>query len=280
MLSRELILKDLSGLISDLNFSLPAEYLALLESEFSAAGESTGSLELIEKNCLASRSGRLPLCQDCGFVSVLVEKGHSLKLDFQLSELIDQAVSECYCKLSLRKSIVKSPLLRENTGTNTPALIHFEEIPGKSLKISLMLKGGGSENIAFAEAVNPDTSSDGLADFIERRIGPSLPNACPPLIIGVGLGGNLELASALSKKALFRKPGERSPKAHLSEFEEKLKLRLNSLGCGPFGLKGKLAVLSVQAEESPCHIACFPVAVNAICHSYRVGELSYQDPRC
>ncbi|MDD5090069.1 MAG: fumarate hydratase [Candidatus Wallbacteria bacterium] len=276
MIDQKTIFNDFKNLLIEINHHLPDDYRALLKREFEASGENPDYLELILRNEETASAEGLPLCQDCGTVCVNVRKGRELCLDFSMELAVNSAVREVYTGREYRCSQSCSPIERANTGDNTPVVFSMEETEEQGLTVEVMIKGGGSENLAFADMLSPSDGPDQVIEHILSRLLPRIADACPPVIVGVGLGGGLDRAALLAKKALFREPGTASTAAYLADFEKKLKARLNSSGIGPFGLAGKLAVLSVQAEEAPCHIASLPVAVNVMCHSYRVGRLIYE----
>jgi fumarate hydratase subunit alpha len=190
-----------------------------------------------------------------------------------LYEAIDQGVREGYSEGFLRKSMVAHPLKRENTGDNTPAIIHLEIVPGDKIKIDFMAKGGGCENMSGLTILAPAAGIAGIKDFVIKRVREAGSNPCPPIIVGIGIGGNFEKAAILSKKALLRPIGTRSDDPDVAKLEEEILAEINKLGIGPQGLGGSTTALSVQIEVFPCHIASLPVAVNIECHSHRHAEV-------
>ncbi|MBC7354854.1 MAG: hydro-lyase, Fe-S type, tartrate/fumarate subfamily, alpha subunit [Desulfomicrobiaceae bacterium] len=230
--------------------------------------------QLIDNADLA-RSTELALCQDTGAAVFFVDYGDDVRIDGgHLEEILNAAMVEAYDKGFLRKSMCH-PLTRKNTGDNTPAIIHTHVVPGETLRIRFMAKGGGSENMSRIAMLKPAQGWKGIKEFVVRTIAEAGPNPCPPTIVGVGIGGTFDLAPALAKKALFRPIGERNPNPEVAALEEELLSAINDLGIGPMGLGGKTTSLDVKVEMHPCHIASLPVAVNVQCHSSRTKEVVF-----
>lgn len=228
--------------------------------------------QLIE-NARIAREERIPLCQDTGLAVFFVEIGDKVRIEGGLlSEAINEGVSEGYRDGFLRKSSCH-PFTRKNTGDNTPAIIHYELVAGDKLKINFCAKGGGSENMSRATMLKPSDGLAGVEDFVVNRVWESQANPCPPIIVGVGIGGTMERAAFLAKKSLLRKVGEESNDCELAEMEKRLLKKINELGIGPAGLGGRSTALAVHVLMEPCHIASLPVAVNINCHSSRHGEI-------
>ncbi|MDD5711252.1 MAG: fumarate hydratase [Smithellaceae bacterium] len=230
-------------------------------------------LDKILENAQVAKEESLPLCQDTGLALLFVELGQDVHVtgsDFHGA--IEEGVRRAYANGYLRKSIC-DPLTRLNTGDNTPAVIHTEIVPGDKIRIIAMPKGGGSENMSGATMLVPAAGEEGIKNYVIEMVKKAGPNPCPPIIVGVGIGGDLEKAVILSKKALLRKAGERNPRdPRLARMEEELLAVINALGIGPQGYGGRTTALAVHMEMMPCHIASFPVAVNIQCHVARHKE--------
>jgi fumarate hydratase subunit alpha len=231
---------------------------------------------LIENASIAA-SRQIPLCQDTGLAVVFVEQGARLGVrppqtdpDLTVIDAIQAGVQAGYDKGFLRKSVVADPLhQRRNTGTNTPAIVHHTVVPGDRLKLSVMVKGGGCENKSQFRMFNPTTDTQQVSDWIVRVVQAAGADACPPLIVGVGVGGDFEGCCLLSKKALLRDLDSPHPDPFYARFERDLLSAINACGLGPQGLGGETTALAVLVETGPCHIASLPVAVNVECHSHR-----------
>ena len=229
--------------------------------------------QLQENIALAADSG-LPLCQDTGLAVVFVEIGQDLRIvGGDINEAINEGVRQGYRDGYLRKS-VNDPFTRVNTGDNTPAFIHHAIVPGSKLKLSLMSKGGGAENMSRVTMLVPAEGWEGIKEFVIQRIAEARSNPCPPVIIGLGIGGTLEYTAILAKKALLRKLDDIHPDPDIAEKEAELLAAVNRLGIGPMGLGGKTTCLGVKMLTAPCHIASLPLAVNIQCHSARHEEVT------
>jgi fumarate hydratase subunit alpha len=188
-----------------------------------------------------------------------------------LREAITEGTRLGYAEGYLRKSVVEDPIRRKNTGTNTPAYIHWELVPGDVFKLTFVAKGGGAENMSAIRMFAPAAGQEGIEDFVVETADKGGSNPCPPIIVGVGVGGNFEYAAWLAKKALLRQPlGSHNPDPFYADMEKRLLERINKLGIGPQGMGGRITALAVQVESYPCHIASMPAAVNIQCHSHRV----------
>lgn len=228
--------------------------------------------ELI-KNAEVARRENLPICQDTGITVVFLEIGQDVRIiGGDLTEAINEGVSRGYKEGNLRKSIVSDPFKRKNTGDNTPAIIHTEIVPGDKIKITLMAKGAGSENVSEAKILTPAEGIEGIKKFVLEKVIAAGPNPCPPIIVGVGIGGTLEHASLLAKKALLRKLGKHNSQSDIAKLEKDLFQDINSTGIGPGGLGGRITALAVNVETYPCHMASLPVAVNINCPAHRIKE--------
>ncbi len=227
-------------------------------------------IKQILENSQIARKEKLPICQDTGFVVVFLELGQKINITGgNLYEAINEGVSQGYKEGFLRKSIVKDPLKRKNTGDNTPAVIHTEIVAGDKLKIAVVPKGCGSENMSEIKMMAPGDGIQGVEDFIVDRVNRSGANPCPPIIVGVGIGGTFEKCAQLAKQALLRTIGLRNPDSFYADLEKRLLGKINNLGIGPMGLGGRVTALDVFVETYPSHIASLPVAVNIQCHAAR-----------
>ncbi|PKM74352.1 MAG: fumarate hydratase [Firmicutes bacterium HGW-Firmicutes-16] len=227
----------------------------------------------LRENYVFAEKEMLPICQDTGMAVVFAELGQDVHIaDGYFEDAINEGVRQGYEKGFLRKSVVKDPLRRENTGDNTPAVIHTRIVTGDSLKISLAPKGFGSENMSKAMMFLPSCSADEIIDFIVETVADAGSNPCPPVILGVGLGGTLEMAALIAKKALTRSIDSRNPDPFYAELEEITLKRINALGLGPQGFGGTTTALAVNIEAFPTHIAGLPCVVNVGCHVTRHAE--------
>ena len=228
--------------------------------------------QLVENYELAEKSG-LPLCQDTGTAILFVDMGEDVRVEgMNIREAINAGVRKGYEEGKLRKSMC-DPFTRANTKDNTPAVIHFDIVPGDKLKITFLAKGGGSENMSRVTMLAPAQGWEGIKKFVLQRVAEAGPNPCPPTIIGVGIGGTFDYAPILAKRALMRKLGDTNPDPKLDAMEKELLAEINKLGVGPMGLGGKTTSLDVKIAVAPCHIASLPLAVNVQCHSARHEEV-------
>lgn len=224
----------------------------------------------LEDNLKIAGEEKIPICQDTGMAVVFVEIGQDLKIEGGvLSEAIHEGVRQGYQEGYLRKSVVKDPFLRENTKDNTPAVIHYNIVSGDSLKITVAPKGFGSENMSRIFMLKPADGMEGAKKAVISAVKDAGPNACPPLVVGVGIGGTFEKAAILAKQALTRKTGSHSSLPHIRKMEEELLEEINGLGLGPAGLGGCVTALAVQINTYATHIAGLPLAVNMCCHVNR-----------
>ena len=210
-----------------------------------------------------------PICQDTGVACVFVKLGQDVHVDGNLTEAINEGVRRGYREGYLRKSVVRDPLDRVNTGDNTPAMIYYDVVPGDKIEITLAPKGFGSENMSRIAMLRPSDGVEGVKDFIVNAILEAGPNPCPPVVVGVGIGGTFDKAAYLAKQALLRPVDERNPNPYYAELERELLERINALGIGPQGFGGRTTALAVNIIEYPTHIAGLPVAVNVNCHVTR-----------
>ncbi len=256
----------------DANYNLGDDLIAslgtALEKEESPLGKEVISQLL--KNAEIGRSEQVPVCQDTGFAIVFIEVGQEVVLEgSSLQDAINEGIRRGYKNGLLRKSIVKSPLDRINTGDNTPAVIHTDIVPGDKLKIIFDAKGGGCENMSRSAMLTPAQGREGVINFVVETVKTAGANPCPPIIVGVGLGGTFDYSTLLAKKAILRPVGSHNKEEAIASLEIELLEKINKLGIGPQGLGGRTTALAVQVETFPCHIASLPVAVNIECHSHR-----------
>ena len=228
--------------------------------------------QLIENSQIAAQE-KIPICQDTGFGVVFLEIGNQVHIDGDIYEAVNEGIRQGYKKGYLRKSIVEDPLKRNNTGDNTPAVIHTKFVSGDKLKIIFASKGGGSENMSKIKMLKPTAGTEGIKTFVKNTIKEAGANPCPPIFVGVGIGGTFEKVAYLAKKALIRDINDSHPEKHISKLENELLDEINQLGIGPQGFGGKTTALTVKIEKFPCHIASLPVAVNINCHAVRHKEI-------
>ncbi|MCU0846255.1 MAG: fumarate hydratase [Spirochaetes bacterium] len=264
------IAKTVVELIGRASFTLPAavneSLIRLEENEEDGIGRDT--LRVLLENAEIARAERLPLCQDCGSVIVFLSVGQDVKLDGALLEdAVNGAVADAYGMFNLRKSMVGDPLRRKNTGTNAPAFIHTEIVGGDRVAVTVYLKGGGSENMSSLRMFRPTDSAEDIIDYVVGAVEAAGPNPCPPVFLGIGIGGTADAAVINSKKAVIR--GGRHHDPFYADLEERIGERLARTNIGPLGYGGRSTAAGVYIMEAPCHIATLPVAVNINCHSLR-----------
>jgi fumarate hydratase subunit alpha len=269
------ITHTIARLCMEANYNLGADMLAAFDNaltrERSPAGRDV--LALLKENAAIARSQRIPYCQDTGFVICFVDLGQDVHIQGELlDDAINAGVRQGYTEGYLRASIVEGPFRRINTGDNTPAVIHTQIVPGDQLSLKVMAKGGGCENRSKYKMCIPAEGLDGAKAFILDCIRTAGPDACPPLMAGVGIGGTFEKAALLSKQALFRTVGEPNPEPALAVLEEELLDQANALGIGPQGYGGDTTAFAIHINTYPCHIASLPVAVTIECHAHRHQE--------
>lgn len=224
----------------------------------------------LQDNLQIAQEDTIPICQDTGMAVVFLEIGQDVHFEGgSLTDAINEGVRQGYVDGYLRKSVVKDPLIRENTRDNTPAVIHYDLVPGDKVKITVAPKGFGSENMSRIFMLKPADGIEGVKNAILTAVKDAGPNACPPMVVGVGIGGTFEKCALLAKKALTRPVNERSSIPYVKELEEELLATINRLGIGPGGLGGSTTALAVNIDTYPTHIAGLPVAVNICCHVNR-----------
>ncbi|MCQ2437081.1 MAG: fumarate hydratase [Clostridia bacterium] len=265
------ITKTIRRLCIDANCHLPADMkdritCARANEKWPVAQEI---LDRIIENYTIADTNNVPICQDTGLACVFVEIGQDVHVEGDLTEAINEGVRQGYTDGYLRKSAVRDPIDRVNTKDNTPAMIYFDIVPGDKLKLTVAPKGAGSENMSRLAMLKPSDGIEGVKDFIVKAVEEAGPNPCPPIIVGVGVGGTFDKAAFMAKKALVRKTDERNADPFWAGVEAELLERINALGIGPQGFGGATTALAVNIEKCATHIACLPVAVNINCHVTR-----------
>jgi fumarate hydratase subunit alpha len=272
----ETITEAVRDLCIEANTRLPEDHLAALRralgEEESALGREV--LERLLENAEVARERCVAFCQDTGYAVFFVELGGEVRVaGGEIGEAIDEGVRRGYDEGFLRKSIVRSPIDRTNTGDNTPAIVHYDVVPGERLKLTMLVKGAGCDNMSALKMLTPAEGLPVMKRFIIDTIERAGPSASPPLTVGVGIGGPFERAALLAKKALTRPSGQPNPEPEIARLEEELLDAINDTGIGPAGYGGRVTALAVHIESFPTHIAAFPVAVNLDCHSHRTSSI-------
>jgi len=263
-LVRDLCIKAVTDLPGDVAVAL----LAASRRETSALGREI--LGALLKNAEFAKETRTPLCQDTGLTYVFLEIGRDVRIEGDIKEAVTRGVARGYTEGYLRKSVVRDPLFhRENTGDNTPPVIHIDIVPGSEVSVTVLPKGTGSENMSAVKMLTPSAGPQGVMDFVLETVRQGAPNACPPMVVGVGVGGMMDTASFLAKKALLRPVGDSNRDPEIASMEKKLLAAINNLGIGPGGFGGITTALAVHIETYPTHIGALPVAVNLQCHAAR-----------
>ncbi|HHT9119176.1 MAG TPA: fumarate hydratase [Candidatus Hypogeohydataceae bacterium YC41] len=271
------ITQTVEKLCIDANYFLGQDVIDALERSLKTEEFCIGQriIRDILENARIAREELAPLCQDTGFTVVFVELGQEVEIvDGNLKEAITKGVSQGYTKGYLRASIVKDPLKRINTKDNTPPFIHIDAIQGKQLKLTIMCKGSGCENMSRHIMLTPAQGRKEIVDFVVETVVRGGGRPCPPLIVGVGLGGTFEYSAYMAKKSLLRPVSSHHPEPHIKELEEELFEKVNNTGLGPQAWGGRATALAVHVETCPTHIASLPVAVNIECHSHRVKTVT------
>jgi len=259
--------------VKTINFETPDSNLIRLTEVLKTETSTTGKLamqDIVENRRIASER-QVPMCQDTGMVLVFVDIGEEAQFsNGNLRDAITSGVRKGYQEGYLRNSIVQEPLFeRKNTGDNTPVVLHFDLVPGNNLRLTIAAKGFGAENMSWVKVLTPAEGISGVKREVVRAVEEAGPNACPPVIVGVGIGGTIEKAALLAKRALMRNMGERNPDQRYSKLEEQLLDLINATGIGPQGWGGINTALDVRIEFFPTHIAAIPLAVNLDCHLHR-----------
>ena len=250
---------------------LPQDMKYCIESSYEEESwpQARDILERIMENYQIAEQENRPICQDTGLACVFVSIGQDVHVNGDLTEAIHEGVRQGYTEGYLRKSVVRDPIDRLNTGDNTPAMIYYDIVPGDKVEIVVAPKGAGSENMSQIKMLKPSDGLQGVKDFILQVVEEAGPNPCPPIVVGVGVGGTFDKAAFLAKKALIRATDERNADPFWADLEREMLERINELGIGPQGFGGKTTALCVNIEQYPCHIASLPVAVNINCHVTR-----------
>ncbi|MDF2520666.1 MAG: fumarate hydratase [Clostridia bacterium] len=272
----EIIEKAVKELFINANYYLGEDILEKLKCyrklEISEIGQEM--LDRVIENAELAAKNEIAICQDTGMSVLFVELGQDVHVHGKsISDAINEGVRQAYSEGYLRKSVVRDPLIRKNTGDNTPAVIHYEIVEGESIKIQAMPKGFGSENMSAIKMLKPSDGVEGVIDFVLETVKKAGSNPCPPIIVGIGIGGTMEKAAILSKKALLRPLSEKNADGYYADLEDLLLSKINNLGIGPQGLGGITTALGVRIERYPTHIAGLPVAVNITCHASRHKEI-------
>lgn len=251
-------------------YNLPEKEIKLLRAALNKEkGRAANLIRLILKNAKIASKGEYPLCQDTGSAVVFAEIGEKVHIEGNINEAVNEGVRKGYKEGYLRKSIVSNPLFdRKNSGDNTPAILHLSIVKGDRIKLKVLLKGGGAENASRLKMFTPADGKEEIISFIKQSVKDAGGKACPPYILGVGIGGDFEQCAFLAKKALTR--SRANSKKSYALLEEDILREVNSLGIGAQGLGGKVTALAVYVESAPCHMASLPVALNICCHSHRI----------
>ena len=270
--STEEITKNIKEMCIEANYTLSDDVKNKIINSAAVEESEIGKkiLNQLEENMNIADSDNIPICQDTGMAVIFIKIGQDVHITGgNLEDAINQGVREGYIEGYLRKSVVKDPIIRENTKDNTPAVIHYEIIPGDKIEITVAPKGFGSENMSRVFMLKPADGIEGVKDAVLTAVKDAGPNACPPMVVGVGIGGTFEKCAILAKKALTRPVGEHSDIPYVKDMEEELLGKINRLGIGPGGLGGTTTALAVNINTYPTHIAGLPVAVNICCHVNR-----------
>lgn len=273
---REIDVKQITDNLAEMSFKInhflsedmKCSLLKAYDEEESLLGKKV--LGVLEDNLKIAEEKTIPVCQDTGMAVVFLDIGQDVHfIGGDLTEAVNEGIRKGYTEGYLRKSVVNDPVIRENTGDNTPAIIHTQIVPGDKVRISLAPKGFGSENMSAIYMLKPAFGIEGIKEAVLKTVTEAGPNACPPVVVGVGIGGDFEKSAIMAKKALLRKVGEHSKVSWAKELEEELLSRINETGIGPGGLGGRITALAVNVETFATHIAGLPVAVNMCCHVNR-----------
>lgn len=265
------IVETVTNLCMDANYNLGEDVVKVLKNSLDREESPVGKdiLNQLLTNAEIARKEKIPMCQDTGFAVIFLELGSEVHVKGSIIDAINEGVRKGYTDGYLRKSILSDPIKGKNTGDNTPAIIHTLIVPGDKIKITVAPKGGGSENMSEVKMMTPAAGIEGVKNFVIDRVIRASSNPCPPIVVGVGIGGTFEYVAFLAKKALLRDIGQRHPDPFYADVERELLERINKTGIGPMGLGGRITALDVFIEVHPRHIASFPAAVNINCHAAR-----------
>ncbi len=265
------ITEQVAKLCIEANCMLPCDMRKRIENarETEPWDTAKGILDkIIENYCIADEN-KVPICQDTGVACVFLRIGQDVHIEGDLTQAVNEGVRRGYAEGYLRKSVVKDPLRRVNTGDNTPAMLYTEIVPGDKIELTVAPKGFGSENMSKIAMLKPSDGIEGVKNFILSTVEQAGPNPCPPIVVGVGIGGTFDKAAYLAKRALMRSTDERNADEFYAELENEMLEKINALGIGPQGFGGRTTALAVNIEVMPTHIAGLPVAVNINCHVTR-----------
>lgn len=266
------VIQAIKEMCMEANYKLPQDMLGALETSKAKEENRLGQeiLKDICENAHLAAEEQIPICQDTGTAVVFVKLGQDVRIEGGgLTEAINEGVRQGYQEGYLRKSIVENPLYRINTGDNTPAIIHYDLVEGDGFEMILAPKGGGSENMSRLYMLKPAQGIQGVEEAVIETVKLAGPNACLPMVVGIGIGGNFEKCTELAKRALVREVGSVNEDERIQELEAHLLEKINALGIGPQGLGGSISALAVHIETYPCHIASMPLAINIGCHVNR-----------
>lgn len=273
---REINVKEITEAVAsmciEVNHNLSEDMRCALDGAFNKEKSELGKqiLDQLKQNLTIAKEEMIPICQDTGMAVVFMEIGQEVHfVGGNIEDAINEGVRKGYVEGYLRKSVVDDPIIRNNTKDNTPAVIHYSIVPGDKVKITISPKGFGSENMSKVYMLKPADGIEGVKNAILSAVKDAGPNACPPMVIGVGIGGTFEKCALMSKHALTRKAGTHSDVPYIKELEEEMLEKINALDIGPAGLGGNVTALAVNIERYPTHIAGLPVAVNICCHVNR-----------
>lgn len=271
-ISTDVIIRNIKEMCIEANYFLSQDVkekiVSSKEQEESPLGQQI--LDQLEQNMDIAEKDQIPICQDTGMAVVFLKIGQDIHIEgIHLEDAVNEGIRQGYMEGYLRKSVVKDPLIRENTKDNTPGVIHYEIVPGENLDITVAPKGFGSENMSRVCMLKPADGMEGVKEAVLETVRMAGPNACPPVVVGVGIGGTFEKCALLAKKALTRDVTTHSEVPYVKEMEEELLEKINGMGIGPAGLGGRITALGVNIETYPTHIAGLPVAINMCCHVNR-----------
>ncbi|WP_298823758.1 fumarate hydratase [uncultured Planococcus sp.] len=268
----EKIVEEVKAMCMESNYNLGEDVYSAFKQALQTERSETGREVLTQliDNADIAKAERVPMCQDTGTAVFMVEVGQDCHIvGGRLVDAINEGVEKGYGEGYLRNSMVCNPMNRKNTGNNTPAIVHIDLVEGEELTLHMTAKGGGAENMSALKMLKPSDGMEGVKDYILSIVKEAGPNACPPLVVGIGIGGNFERCAFLAKKSLFRPLGVRHEDPAVAELEQELMEQINRLGIGPQGMGGSTTALDVKVELESCHIAALPVAVNLNCHASR-----------
>lgn len=276
VIHKEVIIENVKKLCQEANYMLPHDVSDALKRAYNQEDFLLGkeTLNILKQNAKIAYDTQSPICQDTGMAMIFIEIGQDVYVDGNLTQAINEGVRLGYQEGYLRKSVVNDPLFdRVNTKDNTPAIIHYDIVDGDKLKIIVAPKGFGSENMSQVRMLKPSDGIQGVKDFVLKVINDAGPNACPPMVVGVGIGGSFDKVVELSKKAMLREIGTHHSDERYALLEDELLTMINQTGIGPAGYGGKTTALSLNIETYPTHIAAMPVAVSICCHVARHKEV-------